>query len=170
VSAAPVDGPRPNEIGEWLQNKLLFPFLGKREPQPKRLPPPDPKPVEAAPAPTAPKPAPPGGLSVYWAEGHPPLIAVNGDPAFAGQDVTLALRPEKMAISKTKPDAHNALQGSVIDIAYLGNVSTYHVELDNGLKVRAQMANTRRIARRDITWEDNVWVSFSETSGVVLRD
>ena len=169
AAPATVDGPQPNEIGEWLQNKLLFPILGKRDPQPKRLPPPDPKPVEAAPVSEVPKPAPPGGLALHWAEGRPPLIAINGDPAMAGETVTLALRPEKMAISKTKPDAHNALQGKVIDIAYLGNVSTYHVELENGLKVRAQMANTRRIARRDITWEDSVWVSFSETSGVVLR-
>ena len=167
---APINGPQPNEIGEWLQNKLLFPILGKREPQPKRLPPPDPKRDTATPQPAAPIKIPPGGLALHWSEGKTPIIAVNGDPAMDGETVTLALRPEKMAISKSKPDAPNALQGKVIDIAYLGNVSTYHVELENGLMVRAQMANTRRISRRDITWEDDVWVSFSETSGVVLRD
>ena len=29
-------------------------------------------------------------------------------------------------------------------------------------------ANTRRIARRDITWEDPVWISWSATAGVLL--
>ena len=166
---APVDGPQPNEMGEWLQNKLLFPFLGKRDTRPKRLPPPAPE-EKSAPAPVTADAPPPGGLALHWADGRPPIIATNGDTAMDGETVTLALRPEKMAIAKTKPDTTNALKGKVIDIAYLGNVSTYHVELENGTMVRAQMANTRRISRRDITWEDEVWVSFSETSGVVLRD
>ena len=166
---APVDGPQPNEMGEWLQNKLLFPFLGKRDPRPKRLPPPAPA-EKSVPAPVTADAPPPGGLALHWADGRPPIIATNGDTAMDGETVTLALRPEKMAIAKTKPDTTNALKGKVIDIAYLGNVSTYHVELENGTMVRAQMANTRRISRRDITWEDEVWVSFSETSGVVLRD
>jgi putrescine transport system ATP-binding protein len=60
------------------------------------------------------------------------------------------------------------LQGRILDIAYLGNVSTYHVELDNGIIMKAQMANNRRISRRDLTWDDQVWVSFTETAGLVL--
>ncbi|MCK0150304.1 ATP-binding cassette domain-containing protein [Marivita sp. S6314] len=169
VSTQPVDGPQPNEIGEWLQNKLLFPILGKRDPQPKRLPPPAPN-TDSRPAKPAPKAEiQPGGLELHWAEGQPPIIASNGDPDLAGQTLTLALRPEKMSISKEKPTAPNVLRGAVIDIAYLGNLSTYHVQLDNGPMVKVQMTNIRRIARRDITWEDVVWVSFSETSGVVLK-
>jgi putrescine transport system ATP-binding protein len=57
----------------------------------------------------------------------------------------------------------------VIDIAYLGNVSTYHVELKGGQMIKAQMANARRLAKRDITWEDTVWVSFTDTAGVLLE-
>jgi putrescine transport system ATP-binding protein len=34
--------------------------------------------------------------------------------------------------------------------------------------VRAQVANHRRIARRDFTWEDEVWLSWSDTAGLVL--
>ena len=58
----------------------------------------------------------------------------------------------------------------MIDIAYLGNISTYHVKLDSGEMVKAQMANTRRLSRRDISWEDEVWVSFTATAGVVLTE
>jgi ABC-type Fe3+/spermidine/putrescine transport system ATPase subunit len=62
------------------------------------------------------------------------------------------------------------MRGTVIDIAYLGNISTYHVELADGTMIKAQAANTRRLARRDITWEDEVWVGFSTTAGVVLEE
>ena len=36
--------------------------------------------------------------------------------------------------------------------------------------VKAQLANTRRVAQRDITWEDEVWISFRDTAGVVLSE
>ncbi|MGR3495446.1 TOBE domain-containing protein [Citreimonas sp.] len=82
----------------------------------------------------------------------------------------LALRPEKVSIGKTELDTPNTLRGKVIDIAYLGNISTYHVQLANGAMIKAQTANTRRLSRRDITWEDDVWVGFSATAGVVLEE
>ena len=113
---------------------------------------------------------PPGGISIDRDGGAAAIVASNGDPALDGRPVVLALRPEKVAISKERPAAANALRGRVIDIAYLGNLSTYHVKLDTGEMVKAQMANTRRIARRDITWEDDVWVSFTATAGVVLTE
>ncbi|CAN0588718.1 unnamed protein product [Ectocarpus sp. 12 AP-2014] len=113
---------------------------------------------------------PAGGLAIHWADGQPPVIAANGDPAMAGQSVVLSLRPEKVSIAKERPVAPNTLRGKVIDIAYLGNISTYHVEIEGGTMIKAQAANTRRIARRDITWEDEVWLSFTATAGVVLKD
>ncbi|MEL7114224.1 MAG: TOBE domain-containing protein [Pseudomonadota bacterium] len=116
----------------------------------------------------APVMIPPGGVEITWADGQPALVASNGDPETDGKTVTLALRPEKVAISKSRPLAANALEGKVLDIAYLGNISTYHVELDGGGLIKAQIANTERTAQRDITWEDRVWVSFAHDAGVVL--
>ena len=75
-----------------------------------------------------------------------------------------------MAISQDRPDADNVVQGRVLDIAYLGNISTYHVELPSGQVLKAQTANTRRIARRSITWEDTVWLSWTASAGVLLAD
>ncbi|MCB1332127.1 MAG: ABC transporter ATP-binding protein [Roseivivax sp.] len=167
--------PQPNAMGEWLHDKVFSGILGPRSDKPGQ--PAAPAPVAGGeseapaprPAPSAtPTPVKPGGIEIVWAEGQPPLIAANGDTAMVGKAVTLALRPEKIAISKERPDAANVLVGKVIDIAYLGNISTYNVQLANGMIVKAQMANTRRIARRDITWEDDVFISFTETAGVVL--
>jgi putrescine transport system ATP-binding protein len=85
--------------------------------------------------------------------------------------VTYAIRPEKVAISADKPkDAANAIQGTVHDIAYLGNISTYHVMLPNGQVIKAQESNTRRLANRHFTWEDPVWLSFTDTAGVILTE
>jgi len=110
-----------------------------------------------------------GGVSIDWAEGQPALIGATDSGFSAGTTVYLAIRPEKVAISREKPtDRPNTVQGKVLDIAYLGNISTYHVELAGGQIIKAQAANTRRIARRDYTWEDPVWLSWTDTAGVVL--
>ncbi|MDA7423597.1 ABC transporter ATP-binding protein [Thalassococcus lentus] len=162
--------PQPNDYGKWLHDRLLAPILGQRVDEPKALPAPTKAELAAAAELQAPVHVPEGGLTIDWAENTPALIAANGDPEFDGKEVVLALRPEKMGIAKTKPDAPNVMRGKVIDIAYLGNISTYHVELKTGTMVKAQVANTRRVSRRNITWEDEVWVSFSATAGVVLTE
>jgi putrescine transport system ATP-binding protein len=114
----------------------------------------------------------PAGKDQYhldWAAGQTPIVAASDNPFSDGQKAHLAIRPEKIGISADKPnDAPNALQGKVLDIAYLGNLSTYHVELPGGQIIKAQTANTRRLARQDITWEDPVWISWSATAGVLL--
>ncbi|MCX7558128.1 ABC transporter ATP-binding protein [Sulfitobacter sp. F26204] len=105
-----------------------------------------------------------------WVDSQAPIIATSQTSFAEGQKAHLAIRPEKIRISSEKPeDAENAMQGKVLDIAYLGNLSTYHVELPGGQVIKAQTANTRRIARRDITWEDPVWISWNATAGVMLE-
>ena len=107
--------------------------------------------------------------AVKWCNNHAPLTAASVQPFSEGQKCHLAIRPEKVRISAEAPeDAANAVQGKVLDIAYLGNISTYHVELPTGAVIKAQTANTRRISRRDYTWEDTVWLSWTATAGVLL--
>ena len=110
-----------------------------------------------------------GFCEISFAEGLAPIRAAAPEDLHDGGQVSFAIRPEKVLISPERPvERVNAYQGKVIDIAYLGNISTYHVELEGGQRVKAQAANTRRIQRRSITWEDTVWVSFTDTAGVVL--
>jgi putrescine transport system ATP-binding protein len=107
--------------------------------------------------------------SIAWSDALPPLTATSAAPFTEGQNCHLAIRPEKVSISTEKPaDADNSVPGKVLDIAYLGNLSTYHVELPGGTIIKAQTANTRRISRRNITWEDTVWLSWTATAGVML--
>lgn len=102
--------------------------------------------------------------------GDTPSTAASQRPLSDGQHAHLAIRPEKITITATRPEgAVNAVQGKVLDIAYLGNLSTYHVALPTGQVIKAQTANTRRVSRRDYTWEDTVWLSWNTTAGVLLE-
>lgn len=108
-------------------------------------------------------------VSIAWDSGQPELTGVSDAQISTGTRCTLAIRPEKVTISAERPaDADNAIKGRVHDIGYLGNVSTYRIRLDGGRIVKAQAANTRRVARRAFAWEDDVWLSWRKTAGVVL--
>jgi len=110
-----------------------------------------------------------GKLTIDWAEGEAALIGTSDQNFTTGTEITFAIRPEKVAISKERPEgAANMVQGEIIDIAYLGNLSTYYVKISNGQTIKAQAANNRRISRRSYTWEDPVWLSWTDTAGIVL--
>ncbi|MEQ9260171.1 MAG: ABC transporter ATP-binding protein [Roseovarius sp.] len=110
------------------------------------------------------------GYEVHFAEGQPAIYCQTDKQLANGQTCHIAIRPEKVSISAEKPtDRRNILKGKILDIAYLGNLSTYHVELPGGKIVKAQTANTRRLANRPFTWEDEVYLSWSDTAGVLLE-
>lgn len=80
----------------------------------------------------------------------------------------VAIRPEKIEISKEKPETpYNWAAGTVFDIAYLGAHSVYYIRLASGLIVQSNMANTIRTADHP-TWDDTVYISWEADSSVVL--
>ncbi len=92
--------------------------------------------------------------------------------ATAGDTAWFAIRPEKVAISLDRPAdvTVNTVAGKVWDIGYLGDVSIYHVRLKTGAIVKATVTNRTRLVERPITWEDDVWLSWSRDAGVVLTN
>src|SRR6056297_692239 len=110
------------------------------------------------------------GYDIAFAEGQPKLYCKTDMQLANGQSCHVAIRPEKVSITAEKPEnRRNMLAGKVLDIAYLGNISTYRVELPGGQIVKAQAANTRRLSRRSFTWEDEVWISWTDTAAVLLE-
>ncbi len=90
-------------------------------------------------------------------------------PVVAGTPVYVALRPEKLRIGSPPEDqSFNRVTGRIEDIAYFGDVSTYHVELPNGLRVKATQTNIVPRAEQLLTWGDAVELWWQPTSGVVL--
>ncbi|MGF6306087.1 putrescine transport system ATP-binding protein [Bradyrhizobium sp. i1.8.4] len=66
--------------------------------------------------------------------------------------VSVAIRPEKVKLSRRAPASDggasqpiNRLKGVVIDVNYLGGVTSYRVKLESGAVVRSSMANTARL-------------------------
>ena len=100
------------------------------------------------------------------------LTAEIGEAVEAGSGDTawLAVRPEKVAISLDKPanTGVNAVEGEVWDIAYLGDVSVYHVRLPGGTVVKSTRANVTRLIERPIGWEDKVWLSWTADAALIL--
>jgi putrescine transport system ATP-binding protein len=101
-------------------------------------------------------------------------IIVERDAAIAtGQNVSVAVRPEKIVISKKKPSrGMNATEGLVIDLGYFGKDSLYRVKLPSSAMVRVNRVNDQRGGESDrvAKWEDKVWLSFDPSAAIVLKD
>ncbi len=86
-----------------------------------------------------------------------------------GSQVSLALRPEKVMVSTVKPTyPRNWTSGVVKEIAYLGDISIYHVELSSGKIIKATLPNLLRMAGRNIEWDDVVYVFWRAENSIVL--
>ncbi len=139
---------KPAEVYEAPQNRFVAGFLGaitflpatvaETGPQGLRLETPDLGPVTAAPR---------GGLS-------------------EGQEVTLALRPEKLTLGD---GGANRVAGRVQDLAYFGKDSLYRVRLASGAMVSVHAVNARPGGARP-DWDEAVTLSFPPEAAIVLTE
>lgn len=85
------------------------------------------------------------------------------------QKVAVAIRPEKIKVSRKKPNLeYNCLYGQIIDIAYMGNLSIFRIKLPRGKIVRVTLPNLVRENTNPLTWDDMVYLSWDNDSSVVL--
>lgn len=102
------------------------------------------------------------------------IVSENADDVSPGNAVAFAIRPEKIRVSSRRPTeasagtATNMAEGEIFDIAYLGDMTVYHVRLDDGQIVRASSLNASRISEDPLTWHDRAWISFRPDAGVIL--
>ncbi|MFB2565436.1 ABC transporter ATP-binding protein [Rhizobium sp. IMFF44] len=94
------------------------------------------------------------------------------DMPSAGSRASLAVRPEKLRVSPRPPAnaSLNAAEGEIWDIAYLGDMTVFHVKLKSGQVVKASSLNAVRAVEEPFAYDQNVWVSFDENAGVLLKD
>jgi putrescine transport system ATP-binding protein len=91
----------------------------------------------------------------------------------AGDAITVAVRPEKIAIAREEPvGAANAVPGLVHDLGYFGKDSLYKVKLETGAILSVNSANSRRAGEKErvAQWEDKVWLSFDPSAVIILVD
>src|SRR5262245_29841528 len=68
------------------------------------------------------------GAEIAVGDADMTIRSESGGDIADGTDVTFAIRPEKIAVSSRKPaDGLNAAEGEIYDIAYLGDMTLYHV-------------------------------------------
>ena len=93
----------------------------------------------------------------------------HGISGAVGMAVAVAVRPEKIHISKTRPNVSvNLFSGKVREIAYFGSYNTFIVEMPSGRTLKITETNTTRHESSVITWEDAVFFWWDDSAPVVL--
>jgi putrescine transport system ATP-binding protein len=97
------------------------------------------------------------------------LYVSHGITGPLGMPVAVSVRPERIALTRKPPEgAFNWGKGVVTNIAYMGGYSLYHVKLDSGKTVVANVSSLALLEIETPTWGDEVYVRWSASAGVVL--
>ncbi len=112
-----------------------------------------------------------GAVEIAVDSGFTVRTASTDAPAI-GAALGFAIRPEKLRVTRTAPAnaSINAAKGELWDIGYLGDMTVFHVRLSNGNVVKASSLNAQRSVDDPFTYDQEVWVSFDEDGGVLLKD
>ena len=88
-----------------------------------------------------------------------------------GTKVWIAVRPEKITLSKTPLDVTtNQLKGVVVDIGYHGKTSTYRIRISNDHIIEVSVPSQKRPKgdRQSIDWDEEIYMNWDQSNAVVL--
>jgi putrescine transport system ATP-binding protein len=113
----------------------------------------------------------PGLITVSCEEAGCALTVDDVGRFTAGQRVWVALRPEKIRLTKQPVSGErvNQLRGMVWELGYLGNRSTYQIKTLSGKLVTVFAQNERRTSEWTIDWSDEVYVSWDASAALLLQ-
>jgi putrescine transport system ATP-binding protein len=96
-------------------------------------------------------------------------VAASIDAA-AGAPVWVAVRPERMRMSREQPSPglENCIAATVVEVGYLGDLSIYQLRVADGSRLKAAVANSGRDGEAAFRQGESVWLSFSPESAMVL--
>lgn len=96
-------------------------------------------------------------------------VAAKIDAA-PGTTVWVGVRPEKLIVSQERQSAlENAVAATLVDLAYLGDLSILRLRTADGVPLQATIANAARAGQRAFGWNDTVWLAFPPEAAIVLR-
>jgi spermidine/putrescine transport system ATP-binding protein len=100
------------------------------------------------------------------------VLAPPASGAKAGDQGALALRPEQARISAHAQAAElkNHFHGTVRGFLYLGDVTVYTVELDNGVSMDALLANSAPGRAKFFDIGDDVSIAWRHDAGLFLHE
>jgi putrescine transport system ATP-binding protein len=116
-----------------------------------------------------------GRLTVWTTEAGTIVVTRPSEPISKNM-VCVAIRPEKIKLSRRGPasdalniNAMNRIEGTVIEMNYLGGVTSYKIKLDSGAVLRSSMTNTARIEIDAYQANQRVVAWFTPDDCVVLE-
>ncbi|HEX5355135.1 MAG TPA: polyamine ABC transporter ATP-binding protein [Aquabacterium sp.] len=100
----------------------------------------------------------------------------HGITGHTGMPVTVALRPEKIRISRRPPVQEedmapapfNQVKGRVKDMVYFGSDTLYHLQLPSGAILKVTQSNTERHPDDTLSWDDDAYAWWLPSAHVVL--
>lgn len=107
-------------------------------------------------------------LSIKCEHSEGEIVVKHSQPLTPGMDVVVAIRPEKIQMVSESNNATNRIKGVIRDIAYLGDVSIYHVELASGMRVKFTQSNIQALAEQPLNWDQEVLLGWQTNSCSVL--
>jgi putrescine transport system ATP-binding protein len=141
----------PTDIYEFPNSRFVADFIGSVNMTDGRL-------VEDAPDHVRIE-CPQYGVTVYVDHG------VSSPP---DAQVSVAIRPEKLQLSRERPaQPDNVLRGVITGIAYLGDMTRYLVRLPTGCVLRVTAPNVFRHEER-LAHDETVWVHWHSSAAVVV--
>jgi len=104
----------------------------------------------------------------------------HGITGTEGMEVSVAVRPEKMALQLEAPSpeqraqavehGYNCVQGVISSLAYFGNETHYQVKLASGMELKVTRTNAARRDDAGLGREQQVYVWWDGSDAVVLTN
>lgn len=101
------------------------------------------------------------------AESECQIRAVPRDGFGPGDNITIALRPEKINLTRGTASGANQLDVVIEEIAYLGSVTHIRARTKAGTMLKILISNRRR-DEADFTWDDKAVASFDAQDARIL--
>ncbi len=103
--------------------------------------------------------------------GLPGILCFNDKGLQAGQPIYLSIRPEKVHISRERPEEkpqRNCLPAVVEDVIYLGSTTKYWVRAE-GYRVQVLRQHARYfLDEKPLRWKDEAWIWWHADDGFML--
>ena len=93
----------------------------------------------------------------------------HGITGTKGMAVSVAIRPEKISVSAEPPEQkYNCIYGEIVELAYLGSYTVYHIKAASGMMIKASVSNASRHGSYHPKWGDKLYAHWSDDAMVVL--
>ena len=100
------------------------------------------------------------------------IVIDNDKPVAPGDRIHLSIRPEKLLVSRDKPEIgplDNAVEGKVEDVIYYGSHTRYWVRCGEWKLCAEMQHRTFLLDHTPPKWGDTVWLMWDANDGFLLE-